>query len=541
MAGRGWATSIATAHGVAAGVGAAQLGLGYGLGIVSWQPPADADSATAWAVNVTWSVWITATAVIIGALAADRLAWRSRGPAAAPAPDPTPGGLWRLVLAAAAALGGLAAVALIAIPARDAPVNGPLGPAAAAAGYALAGLVLGLAVAGPALRSPAVAGNVVLTIAAVWVVTILSVVAGALGAGSGATALGAWPLAAGSAVWFRGLHVPAAGLSLGLALLLGAAGALAVRRWPAGRLGTAVSGAAGPLLVAVAYLMAGPRVTGASTTQLSAFLIAPYAVLAGLAGSLLVTGLTGNAGRPAAGPDPRPRAGRAAVPAPEPRRPAAAAPAPAPAEAPAAAPRRRATAARAGGAGTASSPADTPADAGRRTDRPAEDGEKRGGGWLFGRAARESRETSRDAAAAPGPDTPPAGRRTTPAPAPRRAGADTETRRTPATAGSADRPAAADRAPSTDRTPAADRGTAAARAAGTDSPTAAGRTTTPAGAPDSPTASGSGGGTAEGSRAAKSAGRSAARRETGDDEPPAPPKRPRSRRAATADPFTEDD
>ncbi|HEX5742227.1 MAG TPA: hypothetical protein VFY17_11845 [Pilimelia sp.] len=309
MAPQGWTSSIATAAGVAAGVGAAQLGLGYGLGIVSWQPPADGDRAAVWAGNVTWTVWITATAVIIGALVADRLAWRAADAGAgagAGAAERTGRGLWRLVLAAAAALGGLSTAVLIAIPARDAPDTGALAPATAAAGYALAGLIVGLAGAAAALRSAAVAANVVASASAVWLLTVVSVVCGALGLGPADTALGSWPLAAGADVWFRGLHVPAVTLSLLGAALIGALGAWLARHASRSGLGAAVSGAAGPLLVAVAYVLAGPRVTGAAASQLSAYLTAPYAVLAGIAGSLAVTAAR-VAGLSAAGPAPRRR------------------------------------------------------------------------------------------------------------------------------------------------------------------------------------------------------------------------------------------
>ncbi|HET6480804.1 MAG TPA: Hansenula MRAKII killer toxin-resistant protein 1, partial [Actinoplanes sp.] len=51
--------------------------------------------------------------------------------------------------------------------------------------------------------------------------------------------------------------------------------------------GAATSGVAGPLLVAFAFLALAPRLTGALGPIESAYLIAPYAVLAGLAGSAL--------------------------------------------------------------------------------------------------------------------------------------------------------------------------------------------------------------------------------------------------------------
>ena len=88
-------------------------------------------------------------------------------------------------------------------------------------------------------------------------------------------------------------------------------GALAARRAarpPERRVGAAVSGAAGPLVVAVAYLLAAPRLAGIAAEQVSAHLLAPYAVIAGLAGSVLVTALAQRAERRGR------RAGRVACP-----------------------------------------------------------------------------------------------------------------------------------------------------------------------------------------------------------------------------------
>jgi hypothetical protein len=54
----------------------------------------------------------------------------------------------------------------------------------------------------------------------------------------------------------------------------------------------AVSGAFGPLVVASAYFLATPKLVGAQADeQLSAFLVAPYAVIAGLAGSVLLAAI----------------------------------------------------------------------------------------------------------------------------------------------------------------------------------------------------------------------------------------------------------
>jgi hypothetical protein len=59
--------------------------------------------------------------------------------------------------------------------------------------------------------------------------------------------------------------------------------------------GIALSGAIGPLMVAAAYLLTAPRLVGVrANAQISAYLTAPYAVIAGLAGSVLVVVLHAN-------------------------------------------------------------------------------------------------------------------------------------------------------------------------------------------------------------------------------------------------------
>jgi hypothetical protein len=75
---------------------------------------------------------------------------------------------------------------------------------------------------------------------------------------------------------------------LAIALVIGGLAA-----WPAGRrgdnrVGVAISGAAGPLLVAAAYFLAAPSL---GDQRLSAFVMAPYAVLSGLAGSVIVSAI----------------------------------------------------------------------------------------------------------------------------------------------------------------------------------------------------------------------------------------------------------
>ncbi|MEV0132237.1 hypothetical protein AB0H83_27710 [Dactylosporangium sp. NPDC050688] len=290
MAARSWATSIFTAIGVAAGAGAAQLGLGYGLGIISWQPTGN--SATVWVSSLAWVAWLAASSTIIGALCADRLS-PADTPVAGDASTPAAHALtaaWRIVIALSAAVGALIIVPLVAVPSRT-PRPDNVAPYFTAGGYAIAGIIVGLLIAVGALAARAIAANVIASSAWLWILAVVAVADVVRADGNLATAaqLGTWQFT--DATWIRGMvNLPGALLMLAIALVIGALAA-----WPAGRrgdnrVGVAVSGAAGPLLVALAYFLAAPAV-GERDQQLSAFVIAPYAVLAGLAGSVIVSAI----------------------------------------------------------------------------------------------------------------------------------------------------------------------------------------------------------------------------------------------------------
>jgi hypothetical protein len=311
MAARGWGGSIATAVGVAAGAGAAQLGLGYGLGIIAWLPSADGAAEGAWVASLTWAVWIAATSTIFGATLAHRLGrpgvdrapagpaetddrFTPAGPRHGESPRSVDGPLWRISLAVAAAVGALLTVALVAVPARAATRADTFSPQTIAAGYAVLGILLGLLAACWALHSPAVASNIIGTAGWLWSLAVVAVVSGvAAGRGLATAQLGVWQITSdGERFWYRDhLYWPAVALALGSALVIGALTARAAARTARTRVGATVSGAVGPLLVAVAYFLTAPRLIGSEPEQLSAHLMAPYAVITGLAGSVIVAAL----------------------------------------------------------------------------------------------------------------------------------------------------------------------------------------------------------------------------------------------------------
>ncbi|SCL15968.1 hypothetical protein [Micromonospora inyonensis] len=290
MAVRGWGGALATAVGIAAGAGATQLGFGYGLGIISWTPPdpgAGGSPDTLWATSLGWATWIAATSTIAGAVGAQRLARRSTGGAHSRSrPSGIPAAL-------GATFGALVAVLLVAVPARVAAPTDTAAPQTMAAAYAGAGLLVGFLVAIWAQRSPPAAANIVASVGWLWALAVAAVVDGVLvGRGMTSAQLGFWQLADRPGIRL-GDHLSwlAAVLSLGSALVIGALTARRAARSTYRRVGAAASGAAGPFLVAVACLLTAPRLPGIGAEQLSAQLVAAYAVVTGVAGSVLVAAL----------------------------------------------------------------------------------------------------------------------------------------------------------------------------------------------------------------------------------------------------------
>ena len=302
MADKGWTARVATAAGVAAGTGAAQLGMGYGLGVIVW-PATVAQDRSEWLGSLGWATWITASATVFGAVVASRQGGvrlaRSRWP-------------WRLALAISAGVGALVAVALIALPARSAVRLDAHPPQTIAAGYALVGVVLGVLVAYWAVLSRPVAANLIATAAWLWALAITAIIVELSVDRDSATYLTSWQFVEADGVRYGVIYWPSAILTLTAAFVIGIIAVIpAVRRGDLG-LGAAISGAVGPLLVAISFLALSPRLTYSPGPIESAYLIAPYAVLAGLAGSALTVA----AGQALAA---RQTAGSAPVPRPEPR------------------------------------------------------------------------------------------------------------------------------------------------------------------------------------------------------------------------------
>ncbi|MEU7802910.1 hypothetical protein AB0J14_05620 [Micromonospora arborensis] len=331
MARQGWGVSIATAIGVAAGAGAAQLGFGYGLGVITWTPTDAGATDTAWADGLAWATWLAASSTVLGAVCAQRLHQRNastpaepqveEGPDSATSPEqPAQGGhttgteatvthsaphdrgglLRRVALALGAGIGGLVTVLLIAVPARVATGADTGAPQRTAAVQATLGILIGVLVAIWALRSRVAAINVTATAAWLWLLAVVSVIDGVrVGRGLTGAQLGTWQLDPDhQRYWISDqLYWPGALLALVPALLIGALAARRAARSAGHRAGVAASGAAGPVLVALAYLTTLPHWSTLGPAQLSTQLIAPYAVLAGIGGSVLAAVLAERADR----------------------------------------------------------------------------------------------------------------------------------------------------------------------------------------------------------------------------------------------------
>lgn len=296
MARRGWARSVFLAALAGAGTTAAQLGLGYGLGIIAWVAPPGTDSNSAaatgaWTAGLAWANWIAATSVVVGAIVGDRLGGYVESGRLVRAS-------WRLVMALAATLGTTVAIPLVAVPASRAQIVDNYAPHLLAGIYAAAGAVLGLVVALIALTSRAVAANVFASAVWLWTLAVIAVIDGAAaGRGLGYAQLAVWKFTDTGPLW-RSFYVPGALLMLGAALLVGGLTAFPSAGRGYGRLGVAISGAAGPLLVAVAYVLAAPGQDRAPAEQVSAFHTAPVMILAGIAGSVLVAAVGSVSTRP---------------------------------------------------------------------------------------------------------------------------------------------------------------------------------------------------------------------------------------------------
>jgi hypothetical protein len=298
---RTWLRALAAALVTAAMLGAGQLGVAYGLGILRWNQTFEAGNENGWSAHLAWTAWIAALAVVGGAVAGVHSLRRHGHRDAA--------GAW-VSLSVAALFGAAVTVPLVALPAREAQVALPLNPALQAGVIAGVGAAVGLFGALAVLCARPVAGGVLFTTVWVWLLALVS--AGAQ--------LGSASLPAGQRLGV--LRLPGLGdhatQELILPVTVGMAALVALliagyARWLGEHpFAVAASGLAGPALLAAAYVVAGPGIAAGHNDQRQPWLAALVSVGAGLAVSVLIAAVRRR--RPVDAPPASTRAADAGLP-----------------------------------------------------------------------------------------------------------------------------------------------------------------------------------------------------------------------------------
>ncbi len=292
MSPRTAAKTVGAGFAVAALAALAQLGLAYGFGLLSWADaaPGAADPVLdyRWNANLAWVAWFSAASCVVGGLASGAIGSRA---------STRHGRGTRVTAVVASAAGAFAVGPLVSLSAEQGAVfsSFPTDPLIASG----IGAAVGFALALIGLSSRSVAVNVGASVVLVWVLAILAVFVEIGDRVSPVTELAVWGSWAGpdSALGRRGFSI-AVPFIVGSALI-GAIVAVLARRGPITSSGyriAAASGIAGPLIVTVAHLVAGPsRVDNAEL--MSVILVGPYAAIAGLLGSLIVCALPKSGGQ----------------------------------------------------------------------------------------------------------------------------------------------------------------------------------------------------------------------------------------------------
>ncbi|WP_410815010.1 hypothetical protein [Micromonospora sp. 067-2] len=272
MAFRTWGRLLLTALGVSVLAGAGQLGVAYGFGIVRLTGAFTGTTVNQWPAQLVWVGWFAANAAVVGAVLTGRLARR----------DGLPGSTGRqLAVAAAAALGATAVAPLCMQPARAAELIS-VDPVWAVGICAVLGAVIGAGAAIAVLLRPELGWNVAALAGIVWAVALISVLP-SLGAAGALPTVRLGVLEPG---WLDDGAAQRLGLVLLpiAALLAGAATAALARSRGQVPLVSGATGVAGPVLVAFAYLTAGPG-DAVDRYQTTPYYGALIAVLAGALGA----------------------------------------------------------------------------------------------------------------------------------------------------------------------------------------------------------------------------------------------------------------
>ena len=286
MANRTLSRLLLTAFGVSLLAGAGQLGLAFGFGIVRLTGAFSGATVNQWPAQLVWVGWFAANAAVIGAVLTERTARQDRQ---------LTGTGRQLAVAGSAALGATVVAPLCMQPARSAELIS-VDPVWAVAICAVLGAVVGAGAALAVLVRPPFAWNMAAVAAAMWLIALLSVVP-SLGASGPLIPVRLGVL---EPVWFSADTAQRLALLILplTTLLAGIAGGWAARWRGHPPLVSGPSGVAGPVLVAFAYLAAGPG-DSADRYQLAPYYGALIAIAVGALGStaaaLLPWPLTGRA------------------------------------------------------------------------------------------------------------------------------------------------------------------------------------------------------------------------------------------------------
>lgn len=292
MSPRSAAKTVGAGFAIAALAALAQLGLASGFDLLSWvdAAPDTADSVRDYRqnANLAWVAWFSAASCVVGGLASGAIGSRAAarlGPAT------------RVTAVFASAVGAFLIGPLVSLSAEQGAVfnSFPTKPLIAAG----IGAAVGFALALIGLSSRSVAVNVGASVVLVWVLAILAVFVEIGDRVSPVTELAVWGSWAGpdSALGLRGFSI-AVPFVVGSALI-GVVVAVIARRGPISSSGyriAAASGIAGPLIVTVAHLVAGPS-RGDDIESISVMFVGLYASIAGLLGSLIVCAVPKSGGQ----------------------------------------------------------------------------------------------------------------------------------------------------------------------------------------------------------------------------------------------------
>lgn len=292
---RTWAKLLGASLGIAALAGASQLGLAYGLGILRLTRVVEITARDQWTAQLAWVAWFAMMSAVVGGMAGRlRLSRRS-------------GSGTRIVAAVAAGLGGAAVVPLTMQPARTAAIAG-VHPVFVIGVCAALGALVGVFGAYAALSRQVARWSFTTIGIAIWVIAIVSVMP-SLAPGDPLPAVRLGVLDAGflstSATQRSALFTMPV-----LALVSGALLGWAARRRELSTPAIALAGLAGPALLTLAYLIAGPG-DGADRYQVVPYWAAMTAAGAGVLGSVLAAVLRrgpAGAGRSPNGSDSGPGA-----------------------------------------------------------------------------------------------------------------------------------------------------------------------------------------------------------------------------------------